>query len=165
LLDISTNELQFPERKSANIFDTLNDPKQARMHDRYNVSKLLEILTIRHITRNHPVSKLNVTINTLTPGLCESELLRDSNIFLRGLGWVLKAVFARTTEVGARTLVHGGVTAGEETHGKFLQSCSVLECSKLVEGAEGKGLEDRVWGELSEKLEAIQPGVTKNLGA
>jgi len=26
-------------------------------------------------------------------------------------------------------------------------------------------LEDRVWAELSEKLEAIQPGVTKNLGA
>jgi retinol dehydrogenase-12 len=134
------------------------------MHDRYNVSKLLEILTIRRITRDHPVSKLNVTINTLTPGLCESELIRDNNIFIRALGWVVKAVFARTTEVGARTLVHAGVTAGEETHGKFLQSCSVLECSSLVEGAEGKGLEDRVWGELSEKLEAIQPGVTKNLG-
>jgi retinol dehydrogenase-12 len=159
------DEIQFPERKSANIFDTLNDPKKARMHDRYNVSKLLEIFTVRHIARNHPVSQLHVTLNTLTPGLCESELLRDNNMFLTTIGWFIKKLFARTTEVGSRTLVHAGVAAGEETHGKFMSTCSVLECAALVEGPEGRGLEDRVWNELSEKLEAIQPGVTKNLGA
>lgn len=156
---------QFPERNSANIFETLNNPKTARMHDRYNVSKLLEVFACRHITRNHPASQLHVTMNFLTPGLCESELLRDANIVLRAVGWVVKKLVARTTEVGARTLVHGGVTAGQETHGKFLETCQVLECAKLVEGPEGKTLEDRVWGELSQKLELIQPGVTKNLGA
>jgi retinol dehydrogenase-12 len=160
-----TDEIQFPERKSASIFDTLNDPKQARMHDRYNVSKLLEVLTVRHIARNHPVSQLHVTLNTLTPGLCESELLRDQNIFVTAVGWLMKKLLARTTEVGSRTLVHNGVAAGEETHGKFLSTCSVIECAALVEGPEGRGLETRVWDELSQKLEAIQPGVTKNLGA
>lgn len=135
------------------------------MHDRYNVSKLLEVFTVRRIARNHPVSQLHVTLNTLTPGLCESELLREANVFLRVVAWTMKKVFARTTEVGSRTLVHGGVTAGQETHGKFMQTCKVTDCAKLVEGPEGKGLEDRVWGELSAKLEAIQPGVTKNLDA
>lgn len=135
------------------------------MHDRYNVSKLLEVFTVRHIARNHPLSQLNVKVNTLTPGLCESELLRDVNVFIKAIAWVMKKLTARTTEVGSRTLVHGGVTAGEETHGKFMSTCHVLECAKLVEGPEGRGLEDRVWAELSEKLEAIEPGVTKNLGS
>lgn len=135
------------------------------MHDRYNVSKLLEVFTVRHIARNHPISQLNVKVNTLTPGLCESELLRDVNIFIKAIAWVMKKLTARTTEVGSRTLVHGGVTAGEETHGKFMSTCNVLECAKLVEGPEGRVLEDRVWGELSAKLEAVQPGVTKNLDA
>ena len=47
------------------------------MSDRYNVSKLLEVFTVRHIARNHPVSQLHVTVNTLTPGLCESELIKN----------------------------------------------------------------------------------------
>lgn len=135
------------------------------MYDRYNVSKLLEVFTVRHIARNHPISQLSVKVNTLTPGLCESELLRDVPFFIKAITWAMKKLTARTTEVGSRTLVHGGVTAGEETHGKFMSTCNVLECAKLVEGPEGRGLEDRVWGELSEKLEAIRPGVTKNLGA
>lgn len=154
---------QFPERKSPNIFAELNDPKQARMFDRYNVSKLLEVFAVRYIARNHPVSQLHVTLNTLTPGLCDSELLREANPIVAAFAWLMKKLFARTTEVGARTLVHGGVAVGEETHGKFMQTCKVTECAKLVEGPEGKMLEDRVWGELSEKLEAIAPGVTKNL--
>jgi retinol dehydrogenase-12 len=165
LLIAIADKIQFPERNSANIFDTLNDPGKARMHDRYNVSKLLEVFTVRHIARNHPVSQLHVTLNTLTPGLCESELLRDQNMFLTAIFGFMKKLFARTTEVGSRTLVHGGVAAGEETHGKFMSTCNVLECAPLVEGPEGRGLEDRIWSELSEKLEAIQPGVTKNLGA
>lgn len=131
--------------------------------DRYNVSKLLEVLTVRHIARHHPVSDLHVTLNTLTPGLCDSELLRDANFFMTAFGWMLKKLIARTTEVGSRTLVHGGVTAGQETHGKFMQTCKVTECAKLVVGPEGEGLEERVWGELREVLEGIQPGVTKVL--
>jgi retinol dehydrogenase-12 len=162
---MTDNKIQFPERKSANIFETLNDPKRARMYDRYNVSKLLEVFTVRHIARNHPVSQLHVTVNTLNPGLCESELMREVNIFLKVVGWFFKKLVARTTEVGSRTLVHAGVAVGEETHGKFMSACQVLECAKLVESPEGKGLENRIWGELSEKLEAIVPGVTKNLGA
>lgn len=135
------------------------------MLDRYNVSKLLEVFVVRYIARTHPVSQLHVTLNTLTPGLCQSELLRDANPFMAAIAWLIKALVARTTEVGSRTLVHGGVAAGEETHGKFMSTCSVLQCAKVVEGPGGKELEERVWGELSEKLEAIVPGVTKNLGA
>lgn len=33
------------------------------MVDRYNVSKMLEVLSCREIARQHPVSQLKVTLN------------------------------------------------------------------------------------------------------
>lgn len=149
----------FPERKSANIFETLNNPRTARMSDRYNVSKLLEVLICRRIARHH--SDLGITLNFVNPGFCKSELIREmDNLAISAF----VAVLARTTEVGSRTLVHAGTEAGEESYGQYLSDCKVQKCAKLVEGPEGKELEERVWRELSEKLEAISPGVTKVLG-
>ncbi|KAK4955618.1 hypothetical protein LTR10_006557 [Elasticomyces elasticus] len=155
---------QFNERKSPAIFDTLNDPKQANMMGRYPLSKLLEVLACREIAREHPVSDFRATLNFLTPGLCKSELLRDDvpaalrpivNLFM---------LLARTTEVGARTLVISA-TAGPETHGKYFADGKVTRCANLVEGPEGPDVQRRVWAELAEKLEQIEPGVTKVLDA
>nr|OQO05988.1 hypothetical protein B0A51_17956 [Rachicladosporium sp. CCFEE 5018] len=151
----------FPERESPNIFETLNNPKTARMSDRYNVSKLLEVFACRRIARHHPVSRLGVTINFVNPGFCRSELAREMNAVLIS---VMYAALARTTEVGSRTLVHAGTEADISSHGQYMSDCKVQKCAKLVEGPHGKELEERVWQELSEKLEAIQPGVTKVLG-
>jgi hypothetical protein len=65
--------------------------------------------------------------------------LRDVNLVLKCVARVIKKLFARTTEFESRTLGHGGVAAGEETHGKFMSTCHVNECAELVEGPEGKG--------------------------
>lgn len=132
------------------------------MEGRYPVSKLLEVLACREMTRLHPVSQLHVTTNFLNPGFCRSELARE----LRTWGfWLMTTLLARTTEVGSRTLVHAGVKAGEETHGHYLDNCKITPCSSLVEGPEGPELQKRVWAELSKKLEHIQPGILKNLEA
>ncbi|OTA34543.1 hypothetical protein BTJ68_06686 [Hortaea werneckii EXF-2000] len=53
----------FPERTSPTIFKTLNEPEEARMPERYALSKLLEVLACREIARNHPVDQLKVTLN------------------------------------------------------------------------------------------------------
>lgn len=132
------------------------------MGDRYNVSKLLEVFACRRIARKNPVDRLHVTLNFLNPGLCYSELSReiqDSALgpVYRGLMFLL----ARTTEVGSRTLVHAGITAGQDSHGEFLSDCSVTTPAKIVTNEGGIGLEERVWQELSGKLEQIQPGVTQ----
>ena len=37
---------------------------------------------------------------------------------------IASAIFARSTEVGARTVVNGA-EGGEETHGKYLDDCKV----------------------------------------
>lgn len=75
-----------------------------------------------------------------------------------------KKIFCRTTEVGSRTLVHAGL-GGKDTHGAYLSDCKITPCAALVEGKEGPEMQKRVWAELAEKLEHIEPGVTKNLDA
>ena len=131
------------------------------MQDRYNVSKMLEVLACREITRERPNSQMKVTMNFVNPGWCHSELLREITNPIVGL---MKKIFCRTTEVGSRTLVHAGV-AGPETHGQYLDSCQVKPCAPLVEGKEGPEIQRRVWEELAAKLEEIQPGILKNLDA
>lgn len=157
----------FPERKAPSIFGTLNNPKEANMSDRYNVSKMLEVLACRAIAKQHPQSQLGVNLNFVNPGWCHSELVREmkENKIIGAIIALVMKIMARTTEVGSRTLVHAGTKAGKESHGKYLSDCQVTRCAKLVEGPEGPGLEDRVWKELSEKLEAIQPGILRNLDA
>lgn len=71
----------------------------------------------------------------------------------------MKALLARSTEYGSRTLVHA-VSQGPESHGKYLSDCKIVEPSPFVLSDEGKVTQDRVWDELMKKLEAIKPGVT-----
>jgi hypothetical protein len=76
---------------------------------------------------------------------------------------ISKKVIARSTEVGARTLVDASLK-GPASHGKYLQDCKVRKCASVVEGKGGSQLQARVWSELSAELEKIQPGVTAPLG-
>ncbi len=167
----------FPEKSApeGKILATLNDESTADMADRYNVSKLLEVFFTRELASRSPApsqvanadkdsrqtGKGGVIINFLNPGLCHSELWRDSGWGL----WFLKLLLARTSEVGSRTLVHAA-TAGEETHGQYLSDCKVADVAPLVsqDAAEHRGqLQRRVWDEIVQKLESIQPGIMQNL--
>lgn len=154
------NYLKFPERSSNSILSTLNSQATANMSDRYNISKLLEVLVCREIATTHPLSQLNVILNFVNPGWCHSELMRElSGNYLIA---IVKKIMCRTTEVGSRTLVDAALK-GPETYGKYLSNCEVTKCSTLVEGPEGPEMQRRVWEEVKVKLEEIEPGVTKVL--
>jgi retinol dehydrogenase 12 len=160
----------FPEKSAARgaILTTLNDQATANMPDRYNVSKLLEVFFTRELAaRSPPPSSTStgkrggVVINFLNPGLCHSELARNLGWGL----WLMKALLARTTEAGSRTLVHAAA-AGEPSHGQYLSSCQVGEVAPLVRRdreEEGGVLQTRVWDEVMAKLEAIEPGIGRNV--
>lgn len=96
-----------------------------------------------------------------SPGWCHSDLGREREtaafLFFRRL-------LGRTTEVGSRTLVHAGL-AGPETHGKYLSDCKITRCAPLVEGKKGPELQSRIWNQLAETLNGIEPGITKVLDA
>ncbi|KAJ3130114.1 hypothetical protein HK098_006173 [Nowakowskiella sp. JEL0407] len=150
------------QQKSApvgELFNAINDKTNFEKYkDQYQVSKLLEVFAVRAIAERRPADEYPVTINYLNPGLCHSELSREAKTFQF---WLMKAVLARTTEAGSRTLVHAGAQ-GKETHGEYLSNCEITPPSEFVRSAEGKVTQERVWTELAEKLERIQPGVTKN---
>ena len=116
----------FPEKNSPEIFPALNNKETANMQERYPVSKLLEVFITRELASLHTASenRPHIIINYVTPGLCHSDLTREAP---RSMTWFLaclKFVFARTAEVGSRTLVHAA-NGGEETHGQYLNTCRV----------------------------------------
>ncbi|CAD0092810.1 unnamed protein product, partial [Aureobasidium mustum] len=148
-----------PERnKGDSIFDSLATPELSEMGQRYPVSKLMDVFCTRALVER-TTSSYPVTINTMNPGFCYSELSREVNSF--GFRLMYK-LLARTTEVGSRTLV-AAATASHDTHGQYMSNCMVEEPSKFVRSEEGKRTQKRVWAELSDKLEAIQPGILKNI--
>lgn len=117
------------ERDKLGIFDILNDQQKSEktFGARYPLSKLFDIYITREIAKLSPMSdsdptKHMVIVNSLNPGLCFTELGRES-------GWgvyILQIIFARSTEKGSRVLVDAA-SKGEESHGQYLDSCKVLE--------------------------------------
>lgn len=150
---------KFPEAKAPSIFTALDDESNKKSFaERYQTSKLLEVLAIRRIAPQLEGS--GVILNMLNPGLCHSELGRDAPFLLT----LMKFFLARTTEMGSRTLVASGI-AGPESHGQYMHDAKVDDSavSGFVKSKDGKKASEQVWKELSAILEAIQPGVTGNL--
>lgn len=138
------------------VFDTLD--KNETFDERYQTSKLLEVLVVRQIAPQ--LAGSGVTLNILNPGLCHSELSRETGFAVHVLKWFI----ARTTEVGSRTLV-AAATAGKESHGKYMTDGLVADdaLSAFARSEDGSVAGKRVWKELSAMLEQIQPGVLKNI--
>ncbi|KAI8712731.1 Short-chain dehydrogenase/reductase [Fusarium sp. LHS14.1] len=148
------------EAKHRTVFEILSDPQTANMKERYMVSELLEILAVREMIKSSAPPGYPVIINLVNPGFCYSNLTRECPQLFMATMRVL--MHARSSEVGSRTLVHAA-SAGEETHGAYLSDCKLSPVADFVTREEGKEMQARVWEELSQKLEDISPGVTKNL--
>ncbi|KAJ3169193.1 hypothetical protein HDU88_000989 [Geranomyces variabilis] len=152
----------FPESQADDIFAELNDPKKARMWDRYNVSKAMEVLICRELTElmASPTSsrKPFVILNFLNPGFCHSELASEFGTPVK----IMKALLARTTEVGSRTLVHA-VESGKESHGMFLSNSKVTPVASWVSSEYGIKAQKKLWKQFAPMLEKIQPGILSNI--
>ena len=92
----------------------------------------------------------------------ESEISRDITGVARVIRNILKVLFARSTEHGARTLYHAA-TQGSETHGQYLSNCEIYPTSPFVLSPIGRTTQDRVWDELTKKYETIRAGIASNL--
>jgi retinol dehydrogenase-12 len=155
------SQAKFKEQSEPFIMASFKSRKN--QFDRYNVSKLLEILAIRELAPAMTASgKPKVVLNTLTPGFCHSELMRHALFPLNLLAWIGKLLIARKTEMGSRTLVWAA-SAGEESHGEYMVDCKPRAPSKWVTSEKGKKTQSRFYGELLAYLEAIEPGVTNNI--
>jgi len=112
------------------MFPYINTPGKLEEGNYYAYSKWLVYQASRRIAESHPLSQnSNVIINVQTPGACKSDLFREEDTALsKAAKWVMFALFARTTETGARTLVHAvGPELEGEAHGEFLMDARVME--------------------------------------
>ena len=150
---------EFREWKTDNTFASLDDEKTAKMGERYSTSKLLEVLAVREMAPR--MSNSGVVLNMLNPGLCHSELGRDAGWGL----WLFKVALARSTEIGSRTLVAAAAAAGKESHGAYMSDGKVANgmLSPFVKSEDGASAQKKVWTELGEILEEIQPGIMSSL--
>lgn len=147
------------------IIAALNAPKQYKSLDRYSTTKAIQILLFRHlcdvIRQAEPDAeeKYPVVLNILNPGLCHSSFFRDNESFgISLMNWTM----ARSTEKGARTIVHAA-SAGSETWGEYLSDADVQPVAKWVSNPNGKELGRRLWYEFFERLQKVQPGIAQNI--
>jgi hypothetical protein len=82
----------------------------------------------------------------------------DGGAFARNL---LKLI-GRTSEVGARTLT-SAITAGKDSHGRYLSECQVKPASVWVRSQEGQEVQGKRWKELLEVLSRVSPGLGEGL--
>ncbi|OBT98669.1 hypothetical protein VE01_03237 [Pseudogymnoascus verrucosus] len=158
-------EAKFLERKEPSIFQAFNKNKKSYIGDRYSTSKLLEVFLVRSLAaaiRKGPHATEPLILNDVNPGLCHSELDKEAKGIASYILSVAKALMARTTEVGGRTLVHSAA-AGTESHGQYMSEAKVKEPSTFVRSAEGAKTQERVHKELMDILETIQPGITDKI--
>jgi retinol dehydrogenase-12 len=152
----------FRERSTPDIFSALSDAASKYQADRYNTSKLLEIMIVRELGLVTAGSgKLLVIINTVNPGYCVSELQRNATPVLYFFIKLGGLILARTTEVGSRTLFAGAV-AGEESHGMYMSDCKAKEPSAFVRSVDGGETQKKAYEQLLKLLESVEPGITKN---
>ncbi|GAD95910.1 short-chain dehydrogenase, putative [Paecilomyces variotii No. 5] len=103
------------------IFARLNNADTADMSGRYPVSKLLVLYGVRELAQKLKSRKPLVIVNTPNPSFCKSGLIGQELSFGER---VFERVLARSTEMGARALVHG-LSSGVESHGEYLTNCHV----------------------------------------
>ncbi|KAH6635647.1 hypothetical protein B0J18DRAFT_472984 [Chaetomium sp. MPI-SDFR-AT-0129] len=149
------------------ILTRLNNPDLSLMSGRYPLSKLLVLYAVRELaSRTSPPQAQQgaeppVIINTPNPSYCVSGLAREraGNAAERTAEkWI-----ARSTEEGSRTLYHGLVVAGAESHGGYLTNCHVQEPACHVTNQWGQKVQKQFFDELLATLEKIQPGISGNI--
>lgn len=146
--------VKFTEWQEEKMLEILSDKDQARMYERYPLTKLLEVLLVQELASR--VRGSEVVVNMINPGLCHSSLSREAGWTM----WLGKLILARTTEVGSRTLV-AGLLAGVESHGGYMSDGMVLtgDLSAFVRSEDGAKARAKVWNDVTTILEGLRPGI------
>ncbi|KAH0349295.1 retinol dehydrogenase 12, partial [Aureobasidium melanogenum] len=151
---------------TGSLYAALNNKEGVDMDDRYKVSKLLLLYTVREMAARSPMGQdSNVIIDYVTPGACKSDLFRDDASWIQKLIMnIMIFIIARTTEQGSRTLVHAASPdISTNAHGAFLMDCQVFPNGDNVDSEKGRKMQKRFTEELFAKLETIHPGITSCL--
>ncbi|KAG7289575.1 hypothetical protein NEMBOFW57_005946 [Staphylotrichum longicolle] len=154
---------RFCEQNEPHIFNSFRPGTY--MDERYANSKLLDVLVVQELAERLDASSAGaspIVVNTANPGLCKSNLFRDIHAVGQFFVAALTLLIGRTSEQGSRALM-AAVDGGRASHGKYVDSGKVEDPSFFVLSEKGKAVQKKVWDELMEILEGIEPGVTRNV--
>ncbi|GAA6009763.1 hypothetical protein JCM10207_004184 [Rhodosporidiobolus poonsookiae] len=141
--------------KHSTYLAALNDEKIFNSFDRYNVTKLLEVLFVRELAKL-PFINGKVVLNTVNPGLTKSGL-RDE---FPGAAATFFNWIARPTADSARNYVWAGLTdtdAEEPAGGAYVSLCKVVPPSKFVRSKEGQEVGARLLQEMIQVWKKVDP--------
>ncbi|THV05578.1 short-chain dehydrogenase [Dendrothele bispora CBS 962.96] len=122
--------------------------------DQYQDSKLLNVLFARDLQSR--LLQSNVTVNSVTPAFCVSQLRRSVSGIMACASSVMERLLAYTAEEGSRQLVYGAIGGTEEEmRGGFVNFSKVVEPSDFVISKEGDAMEEKIWNELMDLLPLV----------
>ncbi|CAI5454053.1 unnamed protein product [Caenorhabditis angaria] len=117
-------------------FDQINNENQFGEWKTYGESKVANILHARQLTRRLHESKSSVTINSLHPGIVNTDLLRNTVFAKPGviaISRFLANIFLKSPLDGAQTVLYLALSEKVEgVSGKYFIDCKLAKESKLA---------------------------------
>ncbi|KAF9244306.1 hypothetical protein DTO013E5_5855 [Penicillium roqueforti] len=135
-----------PLTDSKTVIEHYDDRQIYSGLNRYADSKLAVHAFVQRLANIVPSSEL--IINDLCPGMVATNFDRGLPLWLKPVMAVLRRLIARTVDDGARTVIYAAVVAGQETHGKFLQSNKVDPGAPILQEKVGQTFSERLWKDI-----------------
>ncbi|GAA5824825.1 hypothetical protein JCM11251_005359 [Rhodosporidiobolus azoricus] len=150
--------------KHSTYLAALDDESIFKGMDRYNVSKLLDVMMARKFAKLPQVKAKGIIVNSVNPGLTKSGLRKE----MGSIGEMIFNVIARPTADSAMNYVYAGVsdTDGQEWSkdgGAFVSLCQVKKPSDFVLSEEGQEVGRKIWAELVEQWKGVDAEVVKEV--
>ncbi|OJJ67829.1 hypothetical protein ASPBRDRAFT_134694 [Aspergillus brasiliensis CBS 101740] len=120
---------------------------------RYNDTKLLCVLFMYSLAPRLDPKK--VIINMMCPGMVNTAMSDMLPLHLRMIFNVIKAIKARSPEVGGWIILHAALVAGPESHGKFLIDKTIVDKSPIVTSPMGQEIQKKLWEETISELSKL----------
>ncbi|KAL4877841.1 hypothetical protein BJY04DRAFT_230441 [Aspergillus karnatakaensis] len=117
---------------------------------RYNDTKLLAAMFVYELAPRLDASK--VLLNIVCPGMVHTGLSDHGPWYLTLIAGVMKAMNARTIEVGGSLIVNAIVVAGGQSHGALLGDKEIVEPTEFMKSDKGQELQKRLWNETVEEI-------------
>ncbi|KAJ5783893.1 uncharacterized protein N7518_009570 [Penicillium psychrosexuale] len=152
------HEAQVSIKQGLPLIQVLDDKANFDMGDRYYTSKLLYQLFFLELFRNRSSAKRSTgaILNLVNPGFCYgSELHRTAEGAFGKVLAGMKRVIGRSVSMGARTLVHSSVLAGDASNGKYLSDNKQAPFAGYGDSDSGRIIQAQVWKETISELAPV----------
>ncbi|KAJ4839884.1 Short-chain dehydrogenase TIC 32, chloroplastic [Turnera subulata] len=157
IVNVSSDMHHFPYREGIR-FDKLNDPARYSSLRAYGQSKLANVLHAVELTRQFKEEGVNITANSLHPGVITTNLLRHWRVINHGLVDALGRLLLKNVQQGAATTCYVALHPQVKgVSGEYFRDSNLAGASSL--GRDTK-LAKRLWdfsSSLVNRITGVKP--------